>query len=387
MKQSREILWATKRLQKFVGGEFIDLINNTEMRISLVNGSFIKLDGSDNVESYRGVKPQGLSVFDEFKDFRPEFYEAYEPNRAAHNSPLIIIGTPPDRECQFLTVAEEFKLKKTYFHAPTHANPYIDKKWLADKEEELKARKEEDVWQREYLANYVPGGVSKIFPMLTRGMVIPHDVVIKRISRDLRKLEWVLACDPAAATTFAVIFIAINPYDKKVYILDEIYESDQQRMTVDQIGHRIMTMSEELNPHTDWLMIYDEAEKWWQAEYHARFDEPMMPTNKAAHKKDYGLTLIKDALMQKKLVISDRCVKLFWEMDNYFKDKLGKIPKSNDHLIDCVRYALTGGNYMLNESKEYRELDDEKFRSARISDDFPGLDDMGQRTGNELLEL
>lgn len=386
MKQSREILWATRRLQGFVRTQFIESINNTEMRIQLVNGSFIKLDGSDNVESYRGVKPKGLSVFDEFKDFRPEFYEAYEPNRAAHNSPLVIIGTPPDRDCQFLSVAEDFKLHKSYFHAPTHENPHISREWLDKKKEELVSRKEEDIWQREYLAQYVPGGVSKIFPMLSKAVIVPHEIVMKRLARDVKKLTWVLAADPAAASVFAVLYGCYNPYDKKIYFLDEIYESDQQKMTVAQIGDRIISMREELNDRTEWLMVYDEAEKWFQAEFHQRFEEPMTPTHKAAHKKEYGLSLIKDALVQKKVVISDRCVKFYWELDNYFKDKLGKIPKTADHLIDCARYLLAGANYSLNEEKEYREIDNEKFRSARISDDFPGLDEMGQRNGNELLE-
>ena len=92
MKQAREIMWASRRIQDFGPKDWIESINNTEMRITFKNGSFIKLDGSDNVDAYRGVKPKGLTIYDEFKDFRPEFHEAYDPNRAAFNSPLLIIG-------------------------------------------------------------------------------------------------------------------------------------------------------------------------------------------------------------------------------------------------------------------------------------------------------
>ena len=91
MKQSREILWSSRRVQELGPSEWISKVNEQEMRIHFHNGSFIKLDGSDNVESYRGVKPKGLTIFDEFKDFRPEFLEAYDPNRAAYDTPLFII--------------------------------------------------------------------------------------------------------------------------------------------------------------------------------------------------------------------------------------------------------------------------------------------------------
>jgi hypothetical protein len=45
-KQAKEIVWASGRLQKFVPRHYIAAINNTEMRITLTNGSFIKVDGS-----------------------------------------------------------------------------------------------------------------------------------------------------------------------------------------------------------------------------------------------------------------------------------------------------------------------------------------------------
>ncbi|MBR9701043.1 hypothetical protein GOV11_04215 [Candidatus Woesearchaeota archaeon] len=379
MKQSREILWASYRLQQFGPKDWIKSINNTEMRVTFTNGAFIKLDGSDNVDAYRGVKPKGLIVFDEFKDFRPEFYEAFEPNRIAHNCPIIIIGTPPDRECQFLTVANEFKEAdhKEFFHAASYENPHIDRRWLDEQKRTLIQRGETDVWEREYEAKYVPGGVSKIFPMLTKDVVVSHADIMHDIKRDMKKLHWYLGADPAAATTFAIIFAAINPYDKKIYILDEIYESEQSKMSVDQIGRRIIEKRNELWAYSDWTQLYDEAATWFKNEMLDRFQEYYQPTSKAHNKKDHGLSLIKDILLGGHMVISDRCVQLFKELDNYYKDKSGKIPKINDHGIDDLRYILGASYYELNPSFEYKEKEDEGYRSSRISDDFPGLDDVG----------
>ena len=391
MKQAREIVWATHRYQGYGPREWIRGINNSEMRIVFSNGSFIKCDGSDNVEAYRGVKPRGLVVYDEFKDFRPEFYDAFDPNRAAHDAPLLITGTPPDRECQYLAVAKEFRLNKAkrWIKGPTHENPHIPRKWLDDKCQELTDRGEFDVWQREYEGHYVPGGISKIFPMLDRTVVYKHEKLIDILKRDRRKLDWYLITDPAAATIFGALFCAINPYTKDVYILDEIYEDDQARMSVDVIGRRMLVMKQDLfhDRWKEWRYIYDEAETWFKNEMHDRFGIFFEPTAKSKNKKEDGLSLIKDVMLQKHLHISERCTHLFKEIDNYYKDKNGKIPKIADHLIDCLRYLLAAAYYSLNNVVEYKEEVDDSFRSAKISDDFPGLDDWGEPKQNEWEEL
>lgn len=390
-KQSKEILWRGGRMPNFGPEDWVIARNDTELRVMFKNGSFIKLDGADNVDAYRGVKPRGLSVYDEFKDFRPEFHEAYDPNRAAFESPLIILGTPPDRECQYLEIANEFRRdpKKHWYHGPSWVNPHLSKQWLQAKRAELEAKGELDSWQREYGAIYVPGGVSKIFPMLNKKIVRPHGDILQEIYRDRRKLEWCLITDPAAASVFAVLFVAVNPYSKKIYALDEIYETDQALMSVDQIGRRIIKSRDELwnMPHeSEWRQVYDEAETWFRSEMQNRFNEHFEPTRKSQKKKEDGLSLIRDVLLQGNLVISDRCPKFFWEMDQYFKDKNGNIPKENDHLIDCFRYGLYALHYELNKEKEYIEARDENFRGARISDDFPGLDDMGGASDDFLSD-
>lgn len=390
MKQAREILWASGRLQSFAPKEWIKDINYSEMRITLTNGSFIKLDGSDNVEAYRGVKPRGISVFDEFKDFRPEFYDAYDPNRAAHNSPLIIIGTPPDRECQFVKIADVFKNDpdKIFYQGPTHVNPHISKEWLAKKEKELVLKGEEDVWQREYLAEYVPGGASKIFPQISVQYVYPHAQLIREVDADRKKLEFLCIADPGAATTFGVLFVALNPYTKVWYVLDEIYEQDQSRMSTRQVGSEVGKKRLELmqDSRVEWRNIFDEAAQWFANEMLDNFEEAWEPTHKSVRKKETSISIVRDILVHEKIKISDRAKEFFGEMDNYFKDKNGNIPKLRDHLIDAFRYAIDAVHYELREEGEYLESEDENFRGARISDDFPELNDWGERVSEGYLD-
>lgn len=383
MKQAREILWASRRVQDFGPFEWVQDYNQTEMRVTLTNGSFIKLDGSDNVEAYRGVKPRGLTVFDEFKDFRPEFYEAYDPNRAAHDTPLLIVGTPPDHDCQFTKVADYYRRDpaKRFYCFPTNSNPHIPASWLESKKAELYARGDGDQWEREYMARDVRGGKASIFPMLASSMICPHAQLMRELYRDRRKLQWILWADPAGASCFAVLFLAINPYSRRIYLLDEIYEQSQPEMTVGKIGRRILSMRSDLMemPEVEWRQGYDEAETWFANEMLDMFSEHFEPSQKARSDKTSGLALIKDALVSGLVTFSDRCAHLFWEMENYRKDDKGKIAKANDHLIDCFRYALDAANYTVKDQEEPLPPEGNPFwRGARPSHDYPEFTDWGE---------
>lgn len=378
--QGREIIWENKRLQNFIPLHWISSINETEMRVTLINGSFIKVDGTDNIDKYRGVKPKGLSIIEEYKDCRPAFYDVYDPNRAPYNAPLIIVGTPPEvPEHHFIVKADEFKAdpKKLYLNAPTRENPIITEEWLAKKKKEYYDKGEGEVYEREYEARRVFGGKSSVFPMIHGYEVTPHRVIEQEIARDLKKLEWYCIADPGTVTCFAVLFVAINPYTKKQYLLDEIYETDQAKTSVSQIGQRIVDKCAQLGKgKVEWNYAADEAAAWFIQEMSERFDIYFAPTNKAANKKEAGLSLIKDILLRKLAVISDRCVKLMWEMQNCIKDKNGKVKKENDHLIDDWRYLNSTAGYLLeNENEPADKEHDEMFRGARMEDDFPELKD------------
>ena len=373
-KQAKEIVWADPRIKNFGPREWLldgsSGINNTEMRLNFKNGSFIKVDGSDNYEAYRGPRFK-ICVYEEYKDHRPEFRRAMRPNAAVLDGLEIFIGSPPDRECDYTIVAEDHRTDpdKAFYHAPTTENPHISKDWLEKEKRDLYARGEGDVWEREYEARFVKGGASKIFPMIGKEIIRPHAEIMQSLFRDRKKLQWAWFADPAAASCFAVLFIAVNPYTKQIYALDEIYETDQGKMSVKQIGKEIIAKRNELYDDREWdIEGYDEAETWFRNEWIDNFPDEggLQPSHKALNDKDSGLSLIKDILLAGKLTMSDRCKKTFWEMDNYFKDKNGKIPKSNDHIIDNARYLLASLGYELNTKQEYIESKDEDFRGESL---------------------
>jgi hypothetical protein len=321
------------------------------------------------------VKPKGLTVFDEFKDFRPEFFEAYDPNRAAFNAPLMIIGTPPEIDGQFTRLASAYGSDqgKRFFQMPTSANPHISHQWLEAKKSELYRLGEGDKWEREYEAKFVSGGANSIFPMLSRKVMRPHEEVMAMIWRDRKKLEWILWADPAGASCFAVLFCAVNPYTKQIFCLDEIYELTQIEMSVGRIWPRIRKKRDELWDAPDWRQGYDEASTWFANEVLDAFGEGLEPTQKMKSDKMTGLSLIKDALLQGKLVLSDHCQKLYWEMERYRKDDQGRIPKKDDHLIDCLRYVFDSLPYSIKAEAEPIVDPVTQKRGFRLEDDFPNV--------------
>lgn len=361
-KQAKEIIWAAGRLQSFGPESYVDgKPNDTEMRIWVKNPigeSFIKVDGSDNFNSHRGTEPTTL-VYDEYRDFRPEFHEVMDPNRLPHKAPLLVMSTPPEVDIEhYDSMKTGLEVGKTLFNFPSWLNPYNDRKWLEDKKKELYTKGEGDSWEREYAAKKVRGGKRSIFPMfaapdlalnppiLHTKHVRPHAEVMAAIQRDKKKMIWQIICDPGNMTCFAVLFRAINPFTKCVYRLDEIYETRQLETSTSKIVPRIITMREELLPGweaygIEWDQHYDEAETWFATEALNSFGEVFTPTSKGTRDIDEGLSLLKDQMLSGLTVISDRCINLCTEIKNFIKDpKTGRPHRDcQDHLVDCDRYG------------------------------------------------
>ena len=390
-KQAKEILWASNRIQNFGPRDWIDgEPNNTEMRIRFKNGSFIKIDGSDNYDSYRGVKPKGIIIYDELKDINPKFLDAFEPNRAAYNPPALWIGTPPIVENHFIHYMEEAKSNPSwaYFHAPTRDNPYVSRDWLKDKEEYYKRIGDYETWLREYEAIFVKGGKSHVFPQWLK-----ISLTIDIWPEDVKHWRAFVVFDPASSSTFGVLFILYHPYSRRIKIVDEIYESEPSLMTTKKIWLRAKSKISLIKAVgiNDFTYVYDEAASWFRNEMNEIDSSVFLePTKKAKSDKESGIGLIRDALDQGLVEVSHECTNFKWEMDNYVKDSNGRFIKARDHLIDCFRYFFDASGFALNVMPTPIAVDpDLQKRSYRIEDDYTPDELMGSdfNTFNDLSEI
>ena len=381
---AKKIVWDGMRIQKFLGKESTKYIqgkpNNQTMMIRLKNGSFIQVVGSDNYMVANGLTPS-IAVYDEFKGFNHRWHVEFAPNRAAKAAPLIIIGTKPrvgnknmDQYNEILSYMRNndkcYVADRTTFDNPINHLP--EQKEMIDMEiAQLIARGEEDVVQLEYYSKVVPGGKRAIFPMLDPTIHMKeHWQIINEIKNDIKKMEWYCIADPGTTTCFAALIAALNPYTKKLYIIAELYEKDQQMTSVRMMYPRMEGLMKINNPYgsieDDWFKTADEAAAWFMNEVMQQYGVYFSPTDKNHNKKEHGLSLIKDQLIHELVIISDECPNLFKEMEQYAKDDKGNIPKRNDHLIDCFRYLNATANYNMIEALEAKKYEKEPIRNQRF---------------------
>ena len=370
-KQAKEILWAPQRIQSFGPSDWIESVNNTEMRITFKNGSFIKVDGSDNVEALRGIKPKGLVIYDEFKDLKKAFLDAMEPNRARYDAPALYLGTPPDVHNHYVDIMDVLKKKARGFwtQASSFDNHYNSRSWLEDKRTELIAMGEEDTWLREYMAIFVKGSKKSIFPQFFK-MPRPNFAEIK--PKDLNKWQIMVAFDPASTSVFGVVFILFNEWTKQSIIFDELYVEDQALMTAREIHAAV---EEKLKPYkgkvSEIRFGYDEAAAWFRNEINEFTSWWLEPSSKSEFGVDGYINLLRQYFNKGLVTVCADCPKLIWELESYQKDENGKIPKANDHNINALEYGFSCLGLRLDEDKPPIESDpDMQPRFHRIEDDF-----------------
>lgn len=406
--------WGAALHEKWIVGK-----NESEMRITFSNGSFIKCDGAENYANADGIEPDFI-VYDEFKHHDKRYNEAMEPNLRVKRAPLLIVGTPPEElGTYYEKIANSVKRASYGFFCrrPSYLNPvlYPEGEQDPDFQEEVKKyvdRQEDDVLRRELYAEIVLSGSKAIFPVLelpkydwdneeyigySRHVKSRADL-LSQVKHRPKDWEYYCVFDPASSSCFGVLLLAMHKVDKRVFILDEIYERDQRETTTRKIIDRARDKWRAIYGMDDvWTLPYDFAAAWFENEAHDIYPElTLEPCEKdiatrGEDRKEIKLSMIKDMLLNDKLYIAKECKWMIWEMVNYRKDDKGKIPKENDHLIDCLRYGL---NAMMYDPTFVRikNLVDNERRGYKLGEDsdkevFNTLSENGEQTLEKMAGM
>lgn len=364
-KSVREFLWAPGRLQNHGPREYIKEIHKTEMRQTFISETFVKLDGADEFRLSKGFNPD-VVILDEFADYPEDFWPAMSPNFASKDAIVVIISSPPwvlenapGEPVLFVRIADLWKqymeeavrqkkrTKYIYLNFPSSVNEKnLPPGFLAQEKAELTAMGLEDIWLREYEAKRVTGGGKRIIGTYAKEKhMVPHDwLIANKIERNRDVLQWCTGVDPSQSA-FGVLHVAVNPYSKEVYFLDEILEKQDTETTEHLLWPRIKAKEDELYPEEGtevdserWDRVCDEAAKWWiigcanDPEINANFS----PTEKATHSIEFGLSLLRSIFRYDKAYLSDRCQWFGYYLENWRRDKRGNIPDTGKDLIDCL---------------------------------------------------
>ncbi len=371
--QMKEIYWSPKLIQNILGQENIESENSTEMRITLTNGSMIRVCGAENYEAFRGVKltKGSICVIEESKDIRKEFLDAFLPNLSVNDPILMMIGTPPYRENHFVHYMNHSQKADDWFYywAPSEVNPHISKDFLKQQETFLRDNGMDDVWEAEYMARYTLGGHRSVFPMVPRMPITPIEQAWPKDSN-----KWVLhvGMDPASTSVFAVVFMLFNPFSKKVIPVGEIYESRPEFCTArkmrDAIKEKIQVFEQRGIKSVE--MTYDSAARWFRNELNEI--EPMwglLPCDKSNGLQG-EISVWRGVLSHGHFEWTDAVPKLRWEMENYILDEKGRLPDKDDHAWQAGVYSLIAMGFDFTETLEPRIIQKEEARFQRMEDEF-----------------
>ena len=178
--------------------------------------------------------------------------------------------------------------------------------------------------------------------------------------------------------------MALNPWNKRIYVLDELYETSRSETSTSKIYPRLEAMMLHYYPKSSiedhWYKTHDEAAAWFSVECMDRFGVYFAPTQKHRVNTQDGISLIKDQLAHNCITISDKCVNLIKEIENYAVNDKGDLPRHGDHLIDCLRYFNQAANYSTQEVFEAVRHQDPmaagRFKNKDFDDEiFGGKED------------
>ncbi len=302
----------------------------------------IQLLGSDQADSHRGFKADGI-VFDEYGDQDGDnFRLVYEPMFTTTNGWAIFLGTPRGYN-HFYDLIQYAKEADRWFYleATWRDSPYVNKEFIEDVKKEAEARGQLSGFMQEYELEFraVQGAV---YPMFNRNVHVikPADIPLD--------LTYYGAIDFGWHTTAFLLFGVDK--DQRWYVIDEVYGKQE---TLDQVLPRIKNV---IGDKRMVLLVADSANRD-AIEVMSR-DYPIVGVNKANDDKGYalGIGLVTEKLRPREqlvgppkpsLYFSSVCKNLIFETESYKypEEKKDRNPsekpvKENDHGPDAMRYLF-----------------------------------------------
>ena len=369
VKQAKELVWANYRMQscctytqdflkeieKIMGGKV--KVYHHEMRIVLPNGSFIKVDGSDNVESQRGLKPNFIAI-DEYRDSKKEWLEAVRPNMSVKKGKILFVTTPPHTPNHAYHMAQECKQGMEegdehyyYMNMPSYTNNRIPghKEWLAREEARLRRLGRYNEWRREYMAEFLPENEKAVIPQLNRDVLQSHDVVLSPIRASQNRQEMYVIMDPGNSATMAALFAFYDPYKAILTLVDCIHQEDASKTSAGVIWPLVAEKLAEYSGLYEGAahIFINPKTPWFGRDLYEQYNVASAPLPKIVNNHVYNIGMIKDILAAKQMHISERCTPLITEAELFQKyGDDGRIPLMDQkQLINCLRFLVCACGY------------------------------------------
>lgn len=302
--------------------------------------STIQLLGSDQADSHRGFRANGI-IFDEYGDQNPDNWLAvYQPMFTTTNGWAIFMGTPRGYNHFYDLIQQAEDEDDWYFSKATwRDSPYAKAEAIEQAKRDYEKKGQLSFFYQEYELEFrqVQGAV---YPLFNR------DVHIIKPSEIPEDLTYYGAIDFGWHTT-AFLLLGVDK-DQTWYLLDEVYGKEETLVDViprirNVVGDKRLV-----------LLVADSADR--DAVEMMGKEFPIAGVNKANDSKGYatGIGLVTEKLKPRmqlvglpkpSLYIGSNCKHFILEIESYRfpEDKPDRnasdIPvKENDHGPDALRY-------------------------------------------------
>lgn len=331
IKQGKIIAWS--ELKRMIPQEALGKKpNDTDLIITLKNGSQLYLMGAEDPDSLRGPAPNGV-IFEEAAFIRREaWHEVVRPNLAPKKAPALFIGTPKgynwfyDLEQKAKENPEEWAT----FHYSIYDNPHIDPTEI---EACRKSCDTDAAWNQEYMALY-EASMGRVFGALdetkhTAHLSLPQGNVY-------RSVDWGLRDNTAALWGYLK--------DKRLYIYREYLASNLSAPRQADIIKRMTPPQEKV---VSTVISHDAAKqdaelKGLSVIWHFQ-NAGITPLRPSTRKKENSRQMLTDLIQQDRLIIDkNRCPKLWKQLMSYeWTDNAMEKPEDTpDDAVDSLHYLV-----------------------------------------------
>lgn len=312
--------------------------NDSELIITLKNGSQLFLMGSDEPDSLRGPEPNSVTLEEAAYHKSGVWSKVIRPNLMPKKAPAYFITTPAGYNW-FKDLEDEAKRKISLgdkewavFHYTCYDNPHIDRKEIDDARKDCET---EEVWRQEYLAEY-ESSVGRVFAGFSdakniRPVELPSGTFVAH-----RAVDWGMRDDTACLWGFV--------RGRTLNIYREYAENNMSAPAQAQVIKNMTTFREKvaMTAISHDAAKEDPAMKGLTVLWHFR-QAGLTPLRPSSRDKKSSRSMIHQLINEGRLIIDgNKCPELRKQMLAYeWKDTTMEKPDDgNDDLVDALHYLV-----------------------------------------------
>lgn len=327
-----DIVWDERRIQTCdlkndsMLDKYVVKVDENKHIIRFANGSFIKLIGTWTEARGRGRQPDFM-VADEFQDCNPDYIEASDSDLAAKpHAQAVFMGTPPKKRNHYESWWDRIgsNPRGQQYHLTSYDNialPHL-KDWLDNKKIELLKAGKEDVWLREYMAEFCYSSSDRVLPDVN---FLENDEIDKK-ARLFAYADRIPVLAISIHPTYFCAILAVLLSKKTIFVMD--------RMIFPQVWNKSFSqMYPELQEKVKQLQDYcgKKIRKivWDDSDSFVDVISGFSKCRKDVKWQDRGMPLLREMILKDKIFFSREVADFGVECQNMLIDESSKDVQKN----------------------------------------------------------